>query len=89
MRGYDTEPNKVMFTSLINAWVESNSSLSAEKASALREQMHKVYRETRDSECAPSVITLNVVLDSWAKSSNNKPDVSVNRIFDILRQMNK
>jgi hypothetical protein len=50
--------------------------------------MLKVDKETRDSECAPSIITFNIILDAWAKSSNNKPDVSINlnRIFDVLQQ---
>jgi hypothetical protein len=81
------KPNKVTLTSLIHTWVTSNSSRSAEKANALLDQMLQNYRESGDRECAPSVITFNVVLDAWAKSSTHPPNVAIDRIWNILQQM--
>jgi len=84
--GFDTKPNKFIFTSIINTWVESNDPLCAEKADALLEKMLTLYEKTNDAEYAPSIITFNVVLKAWS-SKSSKCQSSINRIFDILRQM--
>jgi pentatricopeptide repeat protein len=74
------EPNDRSFHAVLSGWAKAGN---PEQAEALLHQMHKLYT-IGVHESSPTVLTYNIVLDSWANSRRRD---AWQRACDILHHM--
>ena len=71
-------PDRISYTSVIDAFAASNERDAAFKAEALLNRMEQLYRETGNESIKPDTIAYNNVLNAFSKYSEQQTGQSVN-----------
>ena len=82
--GQDTKPNKITYTSCIQAWAECSSMLGAERAMDILARLESIHQDSADEDLQPNTIHWNVCISAFCKVKNTE---ALNRAKDLLQKM--
>ena len=86
--GLYIQPNAACYTTVIDAWLHSDSEDAAVRAQALLDRMEALYDEKDDVTVQPNAVTYMLVCQAWADSHNdNFSGESAERAEQILERM--
>lgn len=75
--------NKVFYGAVINAYANAGNAQTAEKVLS---EFHRQYHEEGNKDAKPSMKTLSIVMNAWAKSEDPR---AAERAETLLREMEK
>ena len=81
-------PNVYTFTSVINAWANTNNGeYAAQRANKVFSQLERLHKETGDPDLKPNTVCLTSLMLAWARSGSAKQIKEADQIFTRLKEI--